>query len=58
MPCDLVFDVLHRLLPSTKARRSALKLKPPYRLYQFRLGVDGIELYFPSGKAQVHHCCL
>jgi len=45
-------------LPSTKARRSAARLYPPYTLSLSRSGVGGIELYLPLGKAHVHHCCL
>lgn len=46
------------ILPSIKARRSACRLKPPYLLNLERSGVGGIFACFPSGKAQVHHCCL
>jgi hypothetical protein len=44
--------------PSIKARRSAWILKLPYLLNCERSGVRGIELYFPGGNAQVHHCWL
>jgi len=42
--------------PSIRARRLASMLKPPYLLKAFRSGVEGMELYFPGGKAHVHHC--
>jgi hypothetical protein len=44
------------LPPSIKASRSALILKPPNLLNCERSGVGGMELYFPGGNAQVHHC--